>query len=142
MTKRDNGKRCSVLVVAENGTVVPQQATLEAIGFHVECAEALPCDASLLAFEAVIAILPAVARVGPFAARARAQRHFGHRALIALVPDTVPEIERRRAAAAGMDAVLPVSAGGRDLAARILARLRQQPEHRCSIVPRPPKHAA
>ena len=135
-------KGCAVLLIADEGDSLPQQGELTAIGFRVVRAADLPCDGTLLQYEGVVAALPVIAGVGRLAARVRAQRHFGRRVLIALVPDHVPEAERRRAAVAGTDAVLPRSVTGRTLAAHILRRLRECPEHRCKLVPHRPRPAA
>ena len=135
-------KGCAVLLIADETAPAAQQDTLKAIGFHVVRTPELPCDERLLEYESVVAVVPSIAQVGRLAARARAQRHFGRRVLIALVPDDVPETERRRAAASGMDAVLPASVPGRVLAAHILRRLREFPEYRCLLVPRGKRSAA
>jgi hypothetical protein len=131
-----------VLLIADEQYAVHQIDVLEAIGFRVTRKPALPDDDTLLNYEVVIVILPTAHATGPFAARARARRHFGRRVLIALVPDTVPEVERRRAASAGLDGVLPASIPGRMLAAFILQRLRAFPEHRCKLQPRRSRPAA
>lgn len=135
-------KGCAVLLLADEQADVHQLDVLEAVGFRVFRARDLPDNDELLGYEAVIAVLPAIASTGPLAARTRARRHFGRRVLIALVPDTVTETDRRRAAAAGLDAVLPASVPGRTLAAIILQRLRAFPEHRCKLQPRRSRPAA
>ncbi len=138
----ERNKGCAVLVIADEQYVIHQIDVLEAVGFRVIRKPALPDDETLLSHEVVIAILTTVHATGQFAARTRARRHFGRRVLVALVPDTIPEIERRRAASAGLDGVLPESIPGRMLAAFILQRLRAFPEHRCKLQPRRSRPAA
>jgi hypothetical protein len=65
--------------------------------------------------------------------RLRAKPRFGRRVLIALVPESCTERQRREAEHSGFDGALPQACSARDLAAHILRRLRPFPEYRCLL---------
>jgi hypothetical protein len=69
------------------------------------------------------------------AARIRAKPHFGRRLLIALVPASTAQPDRRAAEASGFDEVLNDGCDTRHLTTRILRGLRTRSELRCVLLP-------
>ena len=135
-------RRCSVLVLAAAAERVPQLRVLEDLGFHVDHANELPEGDGLERYHAVLLVLATLDRAAMVAARIRARRRFGRRVMIALVPEHLPESERRAVVPAGFDDVLGVTTPGRTIAARILRRLRDRPEHRCVLLRHPGSSSA
>ena len=125
-------KQCSVLILNCGGETSHRQA-LERMGFHVSETCEWPGDDMVKTFEVVIALLPHMQTAGMLAARMRAKPHFGQRVLIAVVPATASDPERRAAVGSGFDDVVSESRDSRLLISRILRRLRSRPEHRCYL---------
>jgi hypothetical protein len=125
-------KQCSILIV-NSGTDSSHRPALERIGFKVSETCEWPDDDMIPAFEVVIVLLRNMQAAGMLAARMRAKPHFGHRVLIAVVPATASDDERRSAVGNGFDDVVGDSKDSRQLIARIFRRLRLRPEHRCFL---------
>jgi DNA-binding response OmpR family regulator len=125
-------KQCSILIV-NSGTETSHHQALERIGFKVSETSEWPDDDMIPAFEVVIVLLRNMQTAGMLAARMRAKPHFGHRVLIAVVPATASDDERRSAVGNGFDDVVGDSRDSRQLIARIFRRLRLRPEHRCFL---------
>jgi hypothetical protein len=127
-------KRCSVLLVNTVDDSFPQRAALEDVGFRVTLARQWPDDdRALLEHHVVIVRLREVRDTPMLAARVRAKPRFGHRVLIALVPESASARDCQSARASGFDEVLTNCCDGRQLAARILRRLRMRPEYHCVL---------
>jgi hypothetical protein len=131
-----------VLVLAHDPEAVPQVKALDALGFRIEPATEMPEAHELERYHAVVFVLSSLQGAAMLAARVRARRRFGRRALIALVPEHLPHAERRALVPTGFDDVLGTTSPARTIAARILRRLRAFPEHRCLLRPRRRTHAA
>jgi hypothetical protein len=125
-------KQCSILIVT-SGTDTSHRPALERIGFKVSETCEWPDDDMIPAFEVVLVLLRNMQAAGMLAARMRAKPHFGHRVLIAVVPATASDDERRSAVGNGFDDVVGDSKDSRQLIARIFRRLRLRPEHRCFL---------
>jgi DNA-binding response OmpR family regulator len=125
-------KQCSILIL-NCGAETPHRQALERIGFQVSETSEWPADESVLSFEVVIVFLRYMQTVGMLAARMRAKPHFGQRVLIAVVPATASDGERRTAVGSGFDDVVTQSRDSRVLIARILRQLRSRPAYRCYL---------
>lgn len=125
-------KQCSILIV-NSGTDTSHRQALQRIGFKVSETSEWPDDDMIPAFEVVIVLLRNMQTANMLAARMRAKPHFGHRVLIAVVPATASDDERRSAVGNGFDDVVGDSRDSRQLIARIFRRLRLRPEHRCFL---------
>lgn len=125
-------KQCSVLIL-NSGVETPYRQALERIGFHVSETCEWPGDDLVRTVEVVIVLPRHMETIAMLGARMRAKPHFGQRVLIAVVPATASEGDRRAAAGSGFDDVVSDSRDSRVLVARILRRLRSRPEYRCYL---------
>jgi hypothetical protein len=108
---------------------------LRETGFLVtECGD-WPADDALRHYHVVLVRVPDSEQAPMLAARLRAKPCFGRRLLAALVPADTPLPERRAAEASGFDVVIGEACDCRQLAARLLRRLRSRAELRC-LLPR------
>jgi hypothetical protein len=129
-------KRCAVLFVNPARQESAHPAYLREVGFLVHEIEQWPDeDQRVRDYHVVLVRVREVGQAPMLAARLRAKPHFGRRLLIALVAPETPLHERRQAEASGFDDVVSDRCAGRDLAARLLRRLRARPELRC-VLPR------
>lgn len=125
--------QCSILYINTGGFSDTQTAALCGLGFDVVEVDDVPARDGLSKHHAVIVRMTEGKRLTSVAARLRSAPLFGRRVLIALVPCSVPSIDRRDAVHSGFDLVLPEQCSARDLAASILSLLRRYPEHRCVL---------
>lgn len=125
--------QCSILYVWPQETEDPRVRALRSLGFRVDQSIDLPGSDVITAYHAVI-VRPAVeCNLPMLATRLRAKPHFGRRVLLALVPSTIADRDRRGAVLSGFDHTLPETCGARDLAATVLRLLRPYPEYRCLL---------
>jgi hypothetical protein len=116
---------------------------LRAMGFLVhEFVEWPDDDLAIRDYHVVIVHLRAIDSAPMLAARLRAKPHFGRRVLIALVPASTPQPDRRTAESSGFDDVINGCCDSRHLTTRILRGLRARPELRCTLPPVPRRSAA
>jgi hypothetical protein len=108
---------------------------LREMGFIVNETHEWPQDGDVRECHVVIVRITAMERAPMVAARLRAKPHFGRRLLIALVDPETPLVERRSAEASGFDEVMNDCCESRQLAARMLRRIRGRPELRCALPP-------
>ena len=134
--------QCSVLYINVSSLVETQTCALRSLGFDVVEMNDVPAREALAAFHAVVVRAEPATRLTTVAARLRSAPKFGRRALIALVPATLPVRNRRDAIDSGFDTVLPQHCSARDLAAAILSLLRKYPEHRCVLRSHPSRRRA
>lgn len=125
--------QCSILYIKPGMREEAHAAPLRALGFSVRVVDDLPPAEVFTDYHAVIVCVAAGCDLPGLAARLRAKPRFGRRVLIALVPDSATERQRREAAHAGFDATLRQDCSPRDLAAHVLRRLRPFPEYRCLL---------
>jgi hypothetical protein len=125
-------KRCAILIAGGRGESAYRQM-LERRGFRVTEIVEWPDDDVVKVHEVVIIMLRHIGLTGTLAARMRAKPGFGNRVLIAIAPKPPTADQRRTGMLSGFDDVVPESAGGRALLAKILQRLRERPEHRCRL---------
>lgn len=123
-------EQCSILYINAGGFADTQTCALRSLGFDVVEMDDVPPRETLAEYHAVL-LRTSNGRLPVVAARLRAAPLFGRRALIALVPASMPPRDRRDAVDSGFDLVLPAHCSARDLAAAILSLLRKYPEHRC-----------
>jgi hypothetical protein len=125
--------QCSILYI-QPGTRDDRThvIALRELGFSVDVVDDVPSAEAFAPYHAVLVRVHDcdLAVVGT---RLRAKPRFGRRVLIALVPDSCTERQRRDAAMSGFDLTLPTTCTPRDLAAHILHRLRAFPEYRCLL---------
>lgn len=125
--------QCSILYIDPGARAEAHAAPLRDLGFAVDIVNDVPPTEVLTRYHAV------VVRVGPqvnlpgLGARLRAKPRFGRRVLVALVPGTCSDRQRRDATTSGFDVALADCCTARDLAAHILRRLRPYPEYRCLL---------
>jgi hypothetical protein len=106
---------------------------LRALGFSVDVADDFPPTEAFTRYHAVVVRVRADWNLPVLGTRLRAKPRFGRRVLIALLPDSFSQRQRRDAMASGFDVALPDDCSPRDLAAHILRRLRPYPEFRCLL---------
>jgi hypothetical protein len=123
--------QCSILYVRPAGHEETQIRILRTLGFQVDELEDLPSTETYTRYHAIL--VRADCALPMLATRLRAKAHFGRRVLIAMVPDTLSDRNKREAMASGFDYTLPANCGARDLAATILRLLRPYPEYRCLL---------
>jgi hypothetical protein len=125
--------QCAILYVKPGPREETHSAALRALGFAVDVVDDLPPSEVFVRYHAVVVRIDVACDLPSLGARLRAKPRFGRRVLIALVPDSLSERQRREAAHAGFDLTLPLTCSSRDLAAHILRRLRPFPEFRCLL---------
>jgi hypothetical protein len=125
--------QCSILYVWPHGTEEPRVKALRSLGFRVDQSTDLPGSDVLTAYHAVIVRPTVKCDLPMLAAHLRAKPHFGRRVLLALVPDTMADRDRREAVLSGFDHTMRETCGARDLAATVLRLLRPFPEYRCLL---------
>lgn len=124
--------QCSILYINVGAVADTHVSALRSLGFEVVEMDDVPERDTLAKYHAVVLRMNG-GRLPLIAARLRAAPRFGRRALIALVPSSMPSRDRRDAVDSGFDVVLPEQSSARDLAAAILSLLRRCPEHRCVL---------
>ena len=125
--------QCSILYVWPQGTEEPRVMALRALGFRVDQSSDLPASEVIAGYHAVIVRPTVECDLPMLAARLRAKPRFGRRVLLALVPPTMADRDKRGAVLSGFDHTLPETCGARDLAATVLRLLRPFPEYRCLL---------
>jgi hypothetical protein len=125
--------QCSILYVKPGPREETHVKALRALGFSVDVAGDLPPSEILSRFHAILVRVESDCHLPQLGTRLRAKPHFGRRVLIALVPASLGERQRRDATASGFDVTLSEDSSPRDLAANILRRLRPYPEYRCLL---------
>jgi hypothetical protein len=125
--------QCSILYVKPSRREENQVGPLRALGFRVDESEEFPSNEAFADYHAVIVRPGGESHLPMLAARLRAKPHFGRRVLLALVPETMGDRDKREAVQSGFDYTLPDTCGARDLAAAILRLLRPYPEYRCLL---------
>ena len=125
--------QCSVLYITPAPADDSHVLTLRSLGFSVDVVPDLPASELLARYHAIVVSAFPGCDLPSLGARLRAKPRFGRRVLIALVPETVNERQRRDAQASGFDLALPARCSPRDLAANILRGLRPFPEYRCLL---------
>jgi hypothetical protein len=125
--------QCSILYVRPAGQQETQAKVLRSLGFHVDEADDLPGNDAFARYHVILVRPHSGCRLTMLATRLRAKPRFGRRILLALVPETVSDREKRDAVASGFDQTLPERCTARDLAATILRLLRPYPEYRCLL---------
>ena len=125
--------QCSILYVKPGPREDPHSAALRALGFSVEVVDDLPPSDAFTRYHAVVVRVEVPCHLPNLGARLRAKPRFGRRVLIALVPESVSDRQRRDAVHTGFDLTLPLTCSSRDLAAHVLRRLRPYPEYRCLL---------
>jgi hypothetical protein len=125
--------QCSVLYIRSSGEDSTQAAALRSLGFRVDESEELPSNETFASYHAIVVRPCRPCNFPMLGARLRAKPHFGRRVLLALVPDAMPDRDRREALLSGFDYALPETCSARDLAATILRLLRPFPEFRCLL---------
>lgn len=125
--------QCSILYIKPGLEKESHAAPLRALGFSVDVVDDLPPAEVFSQYHAVVVCVPAGSDLPGLGARLRAKPRFGRRVLIALVPASATERERREAAHVGFDVTLRQDCSSRDLAAHVLRRLRSFPEYRCLL---------
>ena len=125
-------KQCAALYIDPRKQPSGHHLVLKRIGFAVRVTSTWPEDDALLAADVVV-VLVHLARAPMVAARLRARAGFGRRLLIALVPSAVSRTERRAAIASGFDDVATERAAPRELAIRVLRRLRGRADSDCML---------
>lgn len=136
-------KRCAVLFLNPARQESAHPAYLREVGFRVHEIEQWPDeDQKVRGYHVVMVRIREVGQAPMLAARLRAKPHFGRRLLVALVAPETPLRDRREAQAGGFDDVVSDCCGSRDLAARLLRRLRARPELRCALPPPLPRRSA
>ena len=125
--------QCSILYIKPGLREESHAAPLRALGFSVDVVDDLPPAEVFTRYHSVIVWVGDACDLPGLAARLRAKPRFGRRVLIALVPDSATERQRRDAAHAGFDLTLRQGCSPRDLAANVLRRLRPFPEYRCLL---------
>jgi hypothetical protein len=126
-------EQCSILYVKPGLREGAQVPALRALGFSVDVADDLPAADVFARYHAVVVSVHHGCSLTSLGTRLRAKPRFGRRVLIALVPESCTERQRRDAAASGFDVTLSLECSPRDLAAHILRRLRPYPEFRCLL---------
>jgi hypothetical protein len=129
----DGVDQCSILYINAGAREETHAGALRDLGFSVDVVDDLPSADVLAAYHAVVVCVDAHINLPSLGARLRAKPRFGRRVLIALVPATISERQRREAAVSGFDVALARCCSARDLAAHILRRLRPYPEYRCLL---------
>jgi len=135
-------RQCAILYINAISGERTHVDGLRALGFQVHEASDLPPGDPLEDYHAVVIQAPEGVRLPVLAARLRAKPRFGRRVMIAVVPDTTTERQRREAVDAGFDLTMPSASGPRDLGDAILSRLRRYPEHHCVVRTGPRTSAA
>lgn len=125
--------QCAVLYIKPGGPDEQHTDALRALGFSVDVVDDLPPAEVFTAYHAVVVRVGCATQLPNLAARLRAKPRFGRRVLIALVPGTLTDRQRRDSAASGFDVTLAETVSPRDLAAHILRGLRPFPEFRCVL---------
>jgi hypothetical protein len=125
--------QCSILYVRPSAGGETQVKILRMLGFRVDEFADLPPTEAFAQYHAILVRPESGYPLPVLAARLRAKPHFDRRVLIALVPDSLSERNKREAVQSGFDFTMPESCGARDLAATILRRLRSYPELRCVL---------
>jgi len=125
--------QCSILYIDAGAPSDTHAAALRDLGFSVDVVDDLPSAEVLSGYHAVVVRVGAQINLPGLGARLRAKPRFGRRVLIALVPATCGERQRREAAVSGFDVALHDCCTARNLAAHILRRLRPYPEYRCLL---------
>ena len=128
-------KQCAVLFVNPERKHSAHPAYLRETGFIVHETHEWPLDGAVRNYHVVVVHVPVMNGAPMLAARLRAKPHFGRRLLIALVDPDIPLHDRRSAEASGFDDVLNDCCESRQLAARILRRIRSRAELRCALPP-------
>ena len=126
-------KQCAVLFVNPERKATAHPASLRDTGFIVHETHEWPDDAAVRQYHVVVVHLSAIDGAPMLAARLRATPHFGRRLLILLIDAATPWHERREAEASGFDDVLNDCCDSRQLAARMLRRIRSRPELHCAL---------
>ena len=124
--------QCSILLLTSRADNSRLRA-LRDLGFHVDASEELPPNEAFAQYHAVIVGAQSDCHLPMLAARLRAKPNFGRRVLLALVPETLAEREKREVILSGFDDTLPAGCSVRDLAAAILRLLRPYPEYSCIL---------
>jgi hypothetical protein len=124
--------QCSILYVT-SGPQDGHVRELRGLGFRVTPAAELPSNEAFAEYHAVIVRAPTSHRLPMLAARLRAKPYFARRVLLALVPEEMPDRDKREAIQSGFDDTMTEHCGARDLAAAILRLLRPYPEFRCLL---------
>lgn len=125
--------QCSILYIKPGTREDAHAAPLRTLGFSVDVVDDLPPADVFTRYHAVIVCVADAADLPGLGAHLRAKPRFGRRVLIALVPDSATERQRRDAASAGFDVTLRRDCSPRDLASHVLRRLRYFPEYRCLL---------
>ena len=129
-------KQCAVMFANPVRERTPHPEAMRAMGFIVHEVTDWPTDhAAVRDFHVVVVCVKAIDAAPMLAARLRAKPHFGRRLLIALVPASTAQPDRRAAEASGFDDVLDDSCDTRHLTTRILRGLRARLELRCVLPP-------
>lgn len=132
----DAAKQCSVLLIDPGDTPSPHGLMFDTLGFRVKHARDWPDDdRAILEYHVVIVRVRNMGGAPMLAARLRAKPRFGRRVLIALVPASTPIADRIAARTSGFDDVMDDCCESRDLAGRVLRRLRARPEYHCVLPP-------
>lgn len=129
----DDVKQCSVLVVNCVGGEIAAVPALERRGFRVVQTDEWPADSVVVEYEVIVVVVRQLASICIVAARMRAKPRFGRRVLIGISLTSPSTQDRRNAIVSGFDDIVPESRDSRILIARILRRLRVNPEHRCYL---------
>lgn len=125
--------QCSILYVKPGSREETHAAGLRALGFSVDVVRDLPSSDAFTRYHAVIVRIENECNLPVLGTRLRAKPRFGRRILIALLPASFSDRQRRDAAVSGFDLTLRDGCSPRDLAAHILRRLRPYPEFRCVL---------
>lgn len=125
--------QCSILYIKPGPRKETHVEALRALGFAVDLAADLPPSEEFTKYHAIVVRVLAEIDLPGLGMRLRAKPRFGRRVLIALLPDSFTERQRRDGANCGFDVTLRDACSPRDLAAQILRRLRPFPEYRCLL---------
>jgi len=125
--------QCSILYVKPGAGAELHVEALRTLGFSVDVEQDFPATEVFTRYHAVVVRVRPESNLPVLGTRLRAKPRFGRRVLIALLPDSFSQRQRRDATASGFDVALPVACSPRDLAAHILRRLRSYPEFRCLL---------
>jgi hypothetical protein len=129
-------KQCAVMFVNPVRERTPHPEEMRAMGFLVHEITDWPIDHDAVRdYHVVVVRVKEIEAAPMLAARIRAKPHFGRRLLVALVPASTAQPERRAAEASGFDEVLNDCCDTRHLTTRILRGLRTRSELRCVLPP-------
>ena len=129
-------KQCAVMFVNPVRERTPHPEEMRGMGFLIHEITDWPTDQAVVRdYHVVVVRVKDIEAAPMLAARIRAKPHFGRRLLIALVPASTAQPDRRAAEASGFDEVLNDGCDTRHLTTRILRGLRTRSELRCVLLP-------